>query len=186
MACNRFINACCGEGEEEWKYGAFEPMAASRESGSSSNGANSFRESERERIRRIEEKVTQINQQRTLVRPGFRGTVACKPIDMTEYCSNHEPPSFPKSDVEIEFLSQVLKDALSIVLDLGDAEIHLLCVAMQKETVPAATTIIRKGDIGDFYYVIDQGTVCFVDPDQEDQHLGEVGRGEAFGELALL
>jgi hypothetical protein len=202
MACNRFFDFCCGEAEEEVKYGALIPrdddLGWNTDATTSSNNKNNNLDNSsnhslgmddgKERIRRIEEKVTLINRHRSKEqqRPGIRGTITCKPIDMTEYCQNHQPPSFPKSNQEIAFLSQVLKESLMIVLDLEDSEIQLLCMAMQKETVAPGTTIIRKGDIGDYFYIIDQGEVLFVDPDKEESNLGRVGRGNAFGELALL
>ena len=177
MACRNWIKLCCGE-EEEVKYSAF---VAADDAGYNADAAVS--QTDTERIRRIEDKVALANRHKRSDRPGDRHTITCKPIDMT--CIQNRPPSYPKSDEQVEFLSKVIRESL-IVLDLEDAEIRLLCMAMQQETVEPGTTIIRKGDIGDFYYIIEQGTVIFVDPDRSDSIVGSVGRGEGFGELALL
>ncbi|GKZ01355.1 hypothetical protein MPSEU_001086500 [Mayamaea pseudoterrestris] len=185
MSCTNLFKLCCGEGEEALKYGAFVSSDSSPGFGWEYNGDTSTPD-EKERIQRIEEKVTLINRHRSKeVRPGIRGTIACKPIDMT---TNYEPPSHPKSEEDVEFLMQALRDSLMIVLDLDDSELKLLCSAMEKETVPAGTMVIEKGDMGDFYYIIDSGEVAFVDPDNQDNvtTLSKAGRGEAFGELALL
>jgi hypothetical protein len=177
MSWSSFINVCCGQAEEQIKYGAFIPN-----------------EDEKDRIQRIEEKVTLMNRHlnsEVLVGGGFnnniRGTIACKAIDMTEYLQNYQPPSHYKSEDEMEFLVQVLNDSLTIVLDLEDSEVKLLASAMEKETVPAGTTIFKKGDDGDFYYIVGEGEVLVVDPDQDDDgNFTTICQGEAFGELALL
>ena len=186
MTCFNWSNICCGDSEEEVKYSAF--VNADDDDAwltGANDAAATVPSTDKERIRRIEEKVTMANRHKQSQerRPGDRNTITCKPIDLT--CLDQGPPSYPKSDDQVEFLSKVIQESL-IVLDLEGAEIRLLCMAMQQETVAPGTTIIRKGDIGDFYYVVDQGTVVFVDPDRGDTILGSVGRGEGFGELALL
>ncbi len=54
---------------------------------------------------------------------------------------------------------------------------------MQKESCPAETVIIRQYDLGDYFYIVDQGKVDFI---ANDLQVGSTSRGGSFGELALL
>lgn len=62
-------------------------------------------------------------------------------------------------------------------------EMDLLVNAMQKELASEGTTVIRQGDVGDFYYIIERGTIDF---DLDGKSVGCANKGEGFGELALL
>ena len=53
----------------------------------------------------------------------------------------------------------------------------------QEVTVAAGDTILRQGDPGDEYYAIADGTV---EVSRDGQLLARLGRGEGFGEIALL
>jgi CRP-like cAMP-binding protein len=100
-------------------------------------------------------------------------------IDLTE---DFETPRFPKSDTAIQFIDNSLVDNF-IFASLSSKERRLLIDAMVMETVPAGTVIIKQGDIGDFFYVVDEGHVSFA---VDGNHVGACGRGGSFGELALL
>jgi len=100
-------------------------------------------------------------------------------IDLTEH---FETPHYPKSDTAIQFIDTSLVDNF-IFASLSSKERRLLINAMAMETVPAGTVIIKQGDIGDFFYVVDEGHVSFA---VDGNHVGACGRGGSFGELALL
>jgi cAMP-dependent protein kinase regulator len=100
-------------------------------------------------------------------------------IDLNE---EFETPRFPKSDTAIQFIDNSLVDNF-IFASLSGKERRLLIDAMIMETVPAGTVIIKQGDIGDFFYVVDEGHVSFA---VDGNHVGACGRGGSFGELALL
>lgn len=100
-------------------------------------------------------------------------------IDLTEKI---ETPRYPKSDTAIQFIDNSLVDNF-IFASLSSKERRLLIDAMVMETVPAGTVIIKQGDIGDFFYVVDEGHVSFA---VDGNHVGACGRGGSFGELALL
>jgi CRP-like cAMP-binding protein len=100
-------------------------------------------------------------------------------IDLTE---DFQTPRFPKSDTAIQFIDNSLVDNF-IFASLSSKERRLLIDAMVMETVPAGTVIIKQGDIGDFFYVVDEGHVSFA---VDGNHVGACGRGGSFGELALL
>mmetsp|Transcript_7443 Transcript_7443/g.17843 ORF Transcript_7443/g.17843 Transcript_7443/m.17843 type:complete len:801 (+) Transcript_7443:78-2480(+) len=100
-------------------------------------------------------------------------------IDLNEH---FETPFFAKSDTSIQFIDTSLVDNF-IFASLSAKERRLLIDAMIMETVPAGTIIIRQGDTGDFFYVVDDGHVSFA---VDGNHVGACGRGGSFGELALL
>lgn len=100
-------------------------------------------------------------------------------IDLNEH---FETPFFAKSDTSIQFIDTSLVDNF-IFASLSSKERRLLIDAMIMETVPAGTIIIRQGDVGDFFYVVDDGHVSFA---VDGNHVGACGRGGSFGELALL
>lgn len=102
-----------------------------------------------------------------------------QPLDLTV---DYEPPIFPKTDEEVAFLEHVLQDNF-IFMDLSDEERSLFINAMQKETVVDKATIIKQGDNGDFFYIVESGTVDFLDG---DENVGACECGGSFGELALL
>lgn len=100
-------------------------------------------------------------------------------IDLNEH---FETPFFAKSDTSIQFIDTSLVDNF-IFASLSAKERRLLIDAMVMETVPAGTIIIRQGDVGDYFYVVDDGHVSFA---VDGNHVGACGRGGSFGELALL
>lgn len=105
--------------------------------------------------------------------------IFAKKIDLTE---DFETPRFPKSDTAIQFIDNSLVDNF-IFASLSSKERRLLIDAMVMDTVPSGTVIIKQGDIGDYFYVVDEGHVSFA---VDGNHVGACGRGGSFGELALL
>lgn len=101
------------------------------------------------------------------------------PIDLNE---EYLTPRYPKSDAAIQFIDSALEDNF-IFASLTAKERRLLIDAMMLETIPAGTVIIKQGETGDFFYVIEEGHVSFA---VDNQHVGSAGRGGSFGELALL
>ncbi|CAE7677870.1 PKAR [Symbiodinium sp. KB8] len=60
--------------------------------------------------------------------------------------------------------------------------------ALKTETIPAGTTIIREGDIGDKFYIVEKGVVkCMKQKgDGSEEEVLRVKDGGYFGEIALL
>lgn len=108
-----------------------------------------------------------------------RGNVFAEPLDITE---TFVAPSYEKPDVSVQFIDNALADNF-IFASLTPAERRLLIDAMKLETVPPGTIIIQQGDIGDYFYIVDQGQVAF---SVDGNHVGDCSRGASFGELALL
>mmetsp|Transcript_31308 Transcript_31308/g.65477 ORF Transcript_31308/g.65477 Transcript_31308/m.65477 type:complete len:719 (+) Transcript_31308:1083-3239(+) len=91
-------------------------------------------------------------------------------------------PNFPKSDVAVHFIDESLADNF-IFASLTKEERRLLIDAMKADAVPAGTIIIQQGDIGDYFYVVEDGQISFA---VDGNHVGACTRGASFGELALL
>jgi CRP-like cAMP-binding protein/tRNA A-37 threonylcarbamoyl transferase component Bud32 len=93
-----------------------------------------------------------------------------------------QTPRYPKSDAAVQFIDSALEDNF-IFASLSEKERRNLIDAMMMETVPAGTVIIKQGETGDYFYVVEEGHVSFA---VDNQHVGSTGRGGSFGELALL
>lgn len=91
-------------------------------------------------------------------------------------------PSYPKSEAELCFIDKVLEENF-IFSGLNEAERSVLVNAMHKEEVLAGTEIISQGQDGDFFYIVEHGTVDFL---ADGKNVGSCGMGDSFGELALL
>ena len=91
-------------------------------------------------------------------------------------------PKFEKSEEAYKFIDASLVDNF-IFASLTISERRQLIDAMSLESVQAGSVIIRQGDIGDFFYVVEEGHVSFT---VDGNHVGACTRGASFGELALL
>ncbi len=91
-------------------------------------------------------------------------------------------PVYPKSEASIQFIDNSLADNF-IFASLSDSERRNLIDAMVMESVPASTIIIQQGEVGDYFYVVEDGQVSF---SVDGRYVGACERGGSFGELALL
>jgi Na+/melibiose symporter-like transporter len=66
---------------------------------------------------------------------------------------------------------------------LSEATIESLASAVERVTYPAGGTVFSEGDPGDRFYVITTGTV---EVSRAGCSVAQLGRGECFGEIALL
>mmetsp|Transcript_2042 Transcript_2042/g.4084 ORF Transcript_2042/g.4084 Transcript_2042/m.4084 type:complete len:740 (-) Transcript_2042:194-2413(-) len=94
----------------------------------------------------------------------------------------YTPPFFSKTDVNISFLATALVDNF-IFASLSDVERRLLINAMEPHTVEAEGFIINQGDIGDYFYVVEDGQINYI---VDGNVVGQCTNGASFGELALL
>jgi CRP/FNR family cyclic AMP-dependent transcriptional regulator len=71
---------------------------------------------------------------------------------------------------------------------LDDASARELCDRLTMREVAAGTCLFQRGDTGDALYLIEQGhiRISVKDADGHDTTLAEMGKGEFFGEMALL
>jgi len=70
---------------------------------------------------------------------------------------------------------------LFVPLDIPTVD-HL-ALQLQERLVPAGTVVIREGDVGDRFYIIDEGQ-CAVTA--AGAHVADLDSGQFFGEIALL
>eukprot|EP00960_Hanusia_phi_P033828 750659-Hanusia_phi.AAC.1 len=132
---------------------------------------------------------------------GRRGTVF---VEAAQIEDGWTPPSYPKSEDEIHRLDEhISKTALLAYLD-PKARTTVI-EAFEKKNFSAGEDIIRQGDDGDYYYILDAGkadvsirmlqhsydAVCMkvllAKPlGSEPFKVNEYGPGGSFGELALL
>src|SRR5262249_42227884 len=71
---------------------------------------------------------------------------------------------------------------------LDDASAGKLCELIDTLDCPGHKVLFRAGDVGDAMYVIERGKVriCVQATDGHEVTLTELGRGDFFGEMALL
>lgn len=112
-------------------------------------------------------------------RPKIRRTICSKPVVLKD---DFEFPMFPKTPEQVGFLEDALEDNIFFT-DMADDEKRMFVNAMQPQVCKRGSVIIRQGDVGDFFYIVERGTVDFVDGDIT---VGTCSRSESFGELALL
>jgi len=113
------------------------------------------------------------------VRPQRNQNIFANPLSIGE---NFVPPSFSKPDAAIQFIDTSLADNF-IFASLSPRERRLLIDAMELINVRAGSIIIRQGQVGDYFYVVEDGHVSF---SVDGNHVGSCSRGASFGELALL
>ena len=91
-----------------------------------------------------------------------------------------------RMEAKCEFLRKVkIKDKfLSDVL--SESELNTLALATINESYEAGHTIVREGDPGDIFYMIESGSVDVYKKEKGDFPVATLTSGHFFGELALL
>lgn len=86
-------------------------------------------------------------------------------------------------DKETSYFKQV-----SIFADLPEEDIRALTSVAKRRTFRAGEVIFHRDDPGQVLYMIKEGKVkiCIISPDGQEISLAVLGRGEYFGEFALL
>lgn len=110
----------------------------------------------------------------------MRGTICSPSFDAAE---SFQLPVYPKTNAQKKFLHEVLKENF-LFGDLSDNESNDLVDAMQCQIVAKDEVIIRQGDTGDYFYIVEKGKVNFVLDGRGV--VGNCGTRGYFGELALL
>ncbi|ODV93203.1 hypothetical protein PACTADRAFT_51820 [Pachysolen tannophilus NRRL Y-2460] len=91
----------------------------------------------------------------------------------------------PRHDITPEQLARLKKTVADNFLfsQLDEESLHTVIYALEEKKVPNGTTIIRQGDEGDFFYVLEEGSVDYF---VNGVKVGSTGPGSSFGELALM
>ena len=99
-----------------------------------------------------------------------------------EFDTEFTAPNYPKSKDDEVFLISALAENF-IFSDISAKEKKMLLKAFQKDEYKSGDIIINQGDMGDFFYVVETGTVSFI---VDGKEVGSIGSGASFGELSLL
>ena len=89
--------------------------------------------------------------------------------------------------MEAENYTSYLKQ-VDIFASLSDEDIHELAGIVRRRTFRSGEVIFHRDDPGQVLYIIKEGKVkiCLISPDGQEISLVVFGKGEYFGELALL
>src|SRR5579863_5846644 len=89
--------------------------------------------------------------------------------------------------MELENETSYLKQ-VSIFASLSDEDVRTLMSVAKRRTFRSGEVIFHRDDPGQVLYVIKEGKVkiCLISPDGQEISLVVFGKGECFGELALL
>lgn len=96
--------------------------------------------------------------------------------------SDFRSPVHHKTPDQEAFIRDALRDEF-VFATLKASEQKKFVEAMESCTVKSGTTVIRQGDVGDYFYVIQDGIITF---HVDGNNVGQAERGGSFGELALL
>lgn len=96
------------------------------------------------------------------------------------------PRTYPKTEEEIAFLDKVLiEDEQFVFCDFTKKQRQFMLDILEKDSsVKKGDLLYTVGDVGEYFYIIDKGTVDILDGFGSDNRV--LQRGGAFGEVALL
>eukprot|EP01029_Cantina_marsupialis_P015032 TRINITY_DN3291_c0_g1_i1.p1 TRINITY_DN3291_c0_g1~~TRINITY_DN3291_c0_g1_i1.p1 ORF type:complete len:768 (+),score=256.59 TRINITY_DN3291_c0_g1_i1:163-2466(+) len=107
-----------------------------------------------------------------------RGDIFTEHIDVSAY----KKRSFPKDDRVKALIQQALQQNF-LFGSIGPDEQYEVVDSMQQQSLQAGDVIIKQGDPGDNFYVVESGSFdVFVNGSK----VGQIGDTGSFGELALL
>jgi CRP/FNR family transcriptional regulator, cyclic AMP receptor protein len=88
-----------------------------------------------------------------------------------------------EAEKESSYLKQV-----SLFANLADEDLHELMAAAKRRAFRSGEVIFHRDDPGQVLYMIKEGKVkiCIISPDGQEISLAVFGKGECFGEFALL
>jgi cAMP-dependent protein kinase regulator len=95
---------------------------------------------------------------------------------------NYVYPIFEKTAADKEFIIAAVSDNF-IFADVEKEERDHLLNAFEEYSATKGTYIITEGEVGDYFYVIQEGTVEYV---AQGDRVGVGTKGQSFGEIALL
>ncbi|CAB9520636.1 Protein kinase 4 (Fragment) [Seminavis robusta] len=173
--CWKFGSAFCGfdDDPEECKPGAVSDWQADDEEQEYHKSSS--------KISALEDSIAEKSQLRQEKRHRYRLTVFARQVNATE-C----PRTSKKTKKESDFLHRVLReDRKFIFCDFTDKEQGFMLDVLRKDdTVKKGDILYSAGDIGDFFYIIEQGQVEILWPDNTPTTT--LKNGDSFGEVALL
>lgn len=91
-------------------------------------------------------------------------------------------PVFPKLAKQEELIISATKNVL-LFSDMDEHVMKMVVDAMEPYTAVSGKNIIKQGETGDYFYVVERGTIGFY---IDGESKGSAGSGACFGELALM
>jgi len=115
-----------------------------------------------------------------------RSAVSAEPMD-PESMKNRQKKVIEKSDEDKKRCLDRLSTCF-LFAALDKESFHALVDAVDVQSFVAGETLMRQGDDGDFFYVVEEGNAeIFVKmEDGEEKMVKACGPGDSFGELALM
>ncbi|GMM31956.1 cAMP-dependent protein kinase regulatory subunit [Martiniozyma asiatica (nom. inval.)] len=111
-----------------------------------------------------------------------RTSVSAEALNPHAFNDNWRPPVHQLSHSQLQRLNaSVVKNFLFQQLD--DESLKTIIFALEEKHVPKDTEIITQGEEGDFFYVVEKGSVDYV---VNGQKVNTSNDGSSFGELALM
>jgi CRP-like cAMP-binding protein len=90
--------------------------------------------------------------------------------------------AFPKTAAQRDLINTAL-DQNFVFANLTEDERSLLINAMERQEIKANFNVIKQGDDGDFFYIIEKGSFTVA---VDDVQVSSLSDGKSFGELALI
>jgi len=109
-----------------------------------------------------------------------RENVFTETVDMTK--APVVKVSTPKTSSQRDLINSAL-DSNFVFANLSEDERELLISAMERQEIKANINIIKQGDDGDFFYIIEKGSFTVT---VDDVQVSSLTDGKSFGELALI
>lgn len=116
-----------------------------------------------------------------------RTAVSSEPVSAMSVGNEAPMVTYPKSEEQIARIMSSIKNNFLFV-SLDDEQKKIIVNTMKEMSFAVGDSIIKQGDTGDFFYVLDSGTCeCFVRKEAAEPLLVKTyDHGESFGELALM
>lgn len=116
---------------------------------------------------------------------GRRQAVAAESYDPTK-ASNVEIVSYPKTDKQLKFLEKAVQDIL-FFKSVDKKQLQVVLSSFFPREVNEGELIIKQGDDGDNFYVVETGVYdIFIENGSDSKKIATIDGKGSFGELALM
>lgn len=117
--------------------------------------------------------------------PDRRTSVSAESI-MPSSHTHYEKVVIPKTASQTNFIRQALAE-IFLFKDLDHDQFQDVVVAMKECPVSSGTCVIKQGDDGDYFYVVQTGRLeCHIEKNGQSQLVAVYGPKSSFGEVALM
>ncbi|KAI8580452.1 hypothetical protein K450DRAFT_237098 [Umbelopsis ramanniana AG] len=104
------------------------------------------------------------------------------PSNLTRY----DKVVIPKTESQTNFIREALAE-IFLFKDLDKDQLHDVVAAMKECPVTSGTRVIKQGDDGDYFYLVQSGRLeCHIRKDGHSKQVAVYGSKSSFGEVALM